>query len=122
MKYFGAIGYSVTEETRPGVWEESITERNYYGDVLSYVSRWDKSEYQNDDLRISNRFSILADPYAYEHFSGIRYITFMNVKWKVTEITVEGRRLILKVGDVYTEDGREESTDGNVSEEDETGA
>lgn len=33
-KFYGAIGYSVTEEIRPGVWGEKITVRDYYGDVI----------------------------------------------------------------------------------------
>ena len=28
-KFYGPIGYAVTVETRPGVWEEQITERSY---------------------------------------------------------------------------------------------
>lgn len=29
-KFYGAIGYSVTEEIRPGVWGEKITVRDIY--------------------------------------------------------------------------------------------
>ena len=28
-KFYGAIGYAVTEEIRPGVWGETITVRDY---------------------------------------------------------------------------------------------
>ena len=31
-KFYGVIGYAVTEETKPGVWAEKIIERMYYGD------------------------------------------------------------------------------------------
>lgn len=30
-KFYGVIGYAVTEETKPGVWTEKIVERMYYG-------------------------------------------------------------------------------------------
>ena len=33
-KFYGKIGYSETNETSPGVWTETIIERNYYGDLL----------------------------------------------------------------------------------------
>lgn len=36
-KWFGKIGYAVTSETRPGIWEEVIVERNYYGDMTRIV-------------------------------------------------------------------------------------
>ena len=102
MKYHGAVGYATTAETVPGVWKPVITERIYYGDVLSEGRRWDNGDNQlNDNLRITNKFSILADPYAYQHFQDIKYITFGGVKWKVKTISVEGRRLILNVGEEY---------------------
>ena len=33
-KFYGAIGFGESVETVPGVWEDLITERNYYGDVV----------------------------------------------------------------------------------------
>ena len=33
MKFYGPIGYAETVETKPGVWEEQIAERMYYGDL-----------------------------------------------------------------------------------------
>lgn len=109
MKYYGAVGYSVTTETVPGVWEEQITERYYYGDVLKSARRWEPaSDQQNDNLRITNQFSIIADPFALQHFHLIRYITYAGTKWKVTEASIDGRRLILSVGDVYNGDHEED--------------
>lgn len=102
MKYYGAVGYSETVETKPGVWEDVIAERFYYGDVLRNSRRWDSSgEQQNDNIRITNQFSILADPYAFQNTSNIKYITYKNVKWKVLEATQEERRIILTVGEKY---------------------
>ena len=33
-KYFGIIGYEVTEEVEPGIYVESFIERQYYGDII----------------------------------------------------------------------------------------
>ena len=100
-KYYGTIGYAVTEETRPGVWEEKITERTYYGDVLRNVKRSENSENLNDNINISNSLSILADPFAYQNFHAIRYATFMGTKWKVSSVEVQYPRLILTIGGEY---------------------
>jgi len=102
-KWYGAVGYTETKETYPGVWEEIITERKYSGDILQINRRWKSAETLNDNLTISNRFSILADPYAYQNFHAIRYIEWMESKWKVTSVEVQYPRLILDVGDLYTE-------------------
>lgn len=32
-KWFGKIGYAVTNETEPGAWDETILECEYYGDM-----------------------------------------------------------------------------------------
>lgn len=100
-KFFGAIGYSVTKETSPGVWEEDITERDYYGDLVRNVRKIQPSDGLNDDLNVANEISIVADPFANENFHSMRYVCFMGAKWKVTNVEVQYPRLILTMGGVY---------------------
>ena len=102
-KFYGAIGYAETVETAPSVWEEQITERNYYVEVNRNSRRLQNSGQVNDDVNISNEFSIIADPYANENFHTMRYINFMGAKWKITNVDVQYPRLILTVGGVYNE-------------------
>lgn len=101
-KFYGKIGYAVTEETAPGVWQEQITERTYFGDVIQNNRRLESADSTNDNIIISNRISILADPYAYQNFHAIRYVEFMGTLWKVTSVDASQRpRLILTLGGVY---------------------
>lgn len=101
-KYYGLIGYSKTEETSPGVWRERIIERSYYGDVTRNTIQWStSSESTNDNLNISNQFSIVADNFAIENFYYMRYIEFMGAKWKITNVDIQPPRLILTVGGLY---------------------
>lgn len=102
-KFYGKVGYIETAETPPGseIWEEVKTERCYYGDVLRNTKRWERGESLNDDLDVSNKISIVADPYAYQHFFAIRYVSWMGSLWKVTSVEVERPRLILSIGGVY---------------------
>lgn len=103
-KWFGKIGFAETVETKPGVWEEQITEREYYGDVIRNSRRLQtSSEKINDDLNISNQISIVADPYANEHFYSMRYAEFSGAKWKVTDVEVQYPRLTLTLGGVWNE-------------------
>lgn len=102
-KYYGAIGYAETVETKPGVWKEQITERMYSGDLLRNSRRFQSSDKLNDDLNISNEISIVADPYANQNFHLMRYAEFMGTKWKITDIEVEYPRLRLTLGGVYNE-------------------
>lgn len=102
-KFFGAIGYAMTEETAPGVWQDKIVEHQHYGDVNRSKVQHEMATSLNDNLNISNEFSILADPFAYENFQNMKYITFMGAKWKITSVEVQYPRLILTVGGVYNE-------------------
>lgn len=102
MRFYGKVGFMQTFETAPGVYEEQITERSYYGDVLRNSRRYSgSSEKVNDDLDINNEISIVADAYAYQNFHALRYVEWMGAKWKVSSVTVERPRLILSVGGVY---------------------
>lgn len=107
-KYYGEIGFIETVETTPGVWSEVVGHKdNYYGDTIELNSRWGSADKRNDDLEISNRISILGDPYAFENFAHIKYAAWMGAKWKVTAVSVEYPRLVLTLGGVYK---NEEST------------
>lgn len=100
-KWFGKVGYASTEEIEPGLYEPTITEKEYYGDVRS--NRWKRqsSENVNDNINISNVISIIADPFALHKCSEIVYAEYMGTKWKVTDVEPQFPRLILTLGGVY---------------------
>ncbi len=100
-KFAGKIGFAVTEEVKPGVWKEIITERVYYGDLTRNLRRLEQASRVNDNIGISNEITIVADPYAYENFHSIRYVIFMGNKWKVTTVEVYYPRLKLSIGGLY---------------------
>lgn len=100
-KFCGAIGFAVTEETRPGIYEEKITERNYVGDLTRNSRRLQTGTQVNDDINISNQVSIVADPYASQNFHTMRYATYLGAKWKITNVEVQYPRLILELGGVW---------------------
>lgn len=95
------IGYAETIETKPGVWVEEITVKKYYGDIMSNYRSLQNSSQVNDNVNISNKISIVSDPYSRENFHAIRYAEFMGTKWKVTNVEVQYPRLILTLGGVY---------------------
>lgn len=100
-KFCGIIGYEITKETEPGIYEETLVEQQYYGDVIKNSRRMQDPGKVNSDIVISNQFSIIADPFANHNFHSMRYIEFMGVKWKITEVEVQFPRLILSVGGIY---------------------
>ena len=100
-KWFGQIGYAEQLETAPGVWEEKIVERNYYGDVVRNYRKLEPSGEVNDNINVSMEISIVADPYAIQNFHAMRYIEYMGSLWKLSNVEVNYPRLILQIGGLY---------------------
>lgn len=105
MKYYGNIAFRETEETAPGLWEENIIERPYYGEVLrQFRSLRTESKEINDDISIRNQISIVADQFAYNHFQSMIYVEFMGTKWKALDVEVVMPRLNITLGGEYNGD------------------
>lgn len=100
-KFHGVIGYAETVQTKPGVWTERITERHYTGELTRINRRLQSSDQLNDNVTLGHEISIIADPYANQHYSAVRYVEFMGAKWKISSVEVRYPRLILTVGGLY---------------------
>lgn len=100
-KYYGRVGYEITTEDSPGVWVAHITEQNYPMDVYRNSRMLQGSSERNDSVNVSMVASLVADPYAYENFHAIRYVEYLDSKWRVTNIEVEYPRLKLTLGGLY---------------------
>lgn len=103
-KYHGKVGYSVTEKStrNPGIWEETIIEREYKGDIIKQISKWNVSgNSSNDNLGLNGQISIVADAFAYENFSHIKFIVHMGAAWKVEMAEPKSPRIILTLGGVW---------------------
>jgi hypothetical protein len=102
-KFCGLIGYVVTKETEPGIFEEQVVENQYYGDIIRNSRKLRSAAKVNDDITISNQVSIIADPFANHHFHEMRYVVIMDTKWKITDVEVQYPRLVLTIGGLYNE-------------------
>lgn len=100
-KFRGVIGYVKSRESTPGVWTDKVTKRTCRMDIVRNMSNWQPGESANDNLKLNNQFSTVADPYAQQNFSNIKYIEFKGTKWKVTSAEVKYPRLLLTIGGVY---------------------
>lgn len=101
-KFYGKIGYSTTVETEPGVWEPSIQERTYRGEISSRFSRYNNSASVNDNINLNMQLSIIADPYALENYGNMVYVEAYNYKWKIENIELNNLpKMIITVGGKY---------------------
>ena len=102
-RYHGYVGYAIDVEAYPGVWEERISEHEYFGDVLKNRINMQQGSIVNAKITISNSISIIADPFAFEHVYAMRYVIYLGKKWSIVNVSIERPRLILTLGGLYNE-------------------
>lgn len=100
-KFCGKIGYVDSVEESPGEWVNKPIEYEYYGDITNISKRWQTTENLNEDIRLEQNISIVADSYAWENYFKIRYVIIDGAAWKVTNVTVARPRLNLYIGGLY---------------------
>lgn len=102
-RFHGLVGFVSQGEVSPGVWEANIiTKRYYYGNMIrdSY-SIVPTSDSTNDNLKLSNQLSVVADSYMLSHLPDIKFVMVKGVSWRVSSIEVDHRRVIMRLGEVY---------------------
>ena len=103
-KWNGMIGFADTVEIEPGIWNDKIIEKKYYGDILSNHFKYQRaSDKINNDINVSVTISVLCDPYALEHLNKIAYVEYLGEKWTVSDVEPVPPRLNLIVGGKYNE-------------------
>lgn len=118
MKYYGKVGFFVTEDLGGGVWKEKITDKKYTGDVLRLIKNRDSGEHINDGLRLNTQFSILMDPWFQDHLASIRYIEYMGSKWSVEAVDPSNYpRVLITPGGLYHGDEPDEEPEGGETPE-----
>ena len=102
-KFVGMIGFSVESEDslETGIWGPVITEKKYYGDIVNSTYKWNDNSKVNEDLNISNKFSIVANSFAIENIGNMLYVVWNGTKWKIITAEVSFPRIILYIGGLY---------------------
>lgn len=101
-RFSGVFGYGVQTEVSNGVWEDTIVERSYQGDVVQ-VAKWDRENNTtvNDDLMVNQTVSIVISDNATGNFLDIRYVRWSGVLWKPKSVEVQHPRLLVRLGEPY---------------------
>ena len=100
-KFFGEIGFATQVETSPGIWEDQIIEKQYYGYVFRESRRFSTTDQVLDKINLSNQISILADGYVVDNIQNLRYIRWLGGLWKISYVELKFPRLVLEMTGVY---------------------
>ena len=110
MKWYGDIAFNMEVEVERGVFEPKVVPKKFVGDVIKPAWNEQQGEKINEDLRVSNRLSVVADPFIQNNFHKIAYVTYGGAKWTVSgvEQDLNRPRLTLSLGSLYLEETGEE--------------
>ena len=72
-KFFGDIGFATQVQTSPGIWEDKIIEKQYYGDIFREARRFSGSDEILGSINLSNQISVIADGYITDNVQNLRY-------------------------------------------------
>lgn len=110
MKWYGIIAFNEGIEEEPGDWIPTIIKKNFFGDILRPAWNEHQGDKINADLQVTNKLSIVADPFLQNNFHRIAYVTFGGAKWTVigVEQDPDRPRLTLSLGPIYKGEDDEE--------------
>ena len=103
MKFCGKFGFVDEVDNGDGTWKPQIVEKTYFGDVISNARQLQNGESTNDTVNIRNTISVVADETAYRSIHLLRYVEWMGVKYKVSNVDVARPRLTLTIGGLWNE-------------------
>lgn len=105
-RFFGVVGFAETSvETTPGVFEDIIVEKEYYGDVIKNSRRFQDGSAIVDGVSLDNSIDILANKYANDHIDAMRYVVWKGERWEISSVEDRRPRLLLRLGGVYNGPG-----------------
>lgn len=103
MKFAGMVGFELYSETVPGVFEPTIVEKPYRGNVEQEVRRlYPSDETINKDINIDDRIKIVADPFARTNYQNVKFVEHMGACWIVKTVDIRNYpSMLLYLGGVY---------------------
>lgn len=101
MRFYGAVGYGVEVETRPGLPETVIKEVMARGDVDRLAISLEDDAKVNPDIRTTHALRLMLSPDLREHFATLKYVTWQGVRWSISTVEAIPPRILVRLGGVY---------------------
>lgn len=101
MKWSGLIGYYIDEEVKPDIWQASIKTFKAKGNMRQISKRSQTTDGVIDAITLNNELELIANPFINDILYSLKYVTYMNAEWKITNVRVQYPKIYLTLGDVY---------------------
>ena len=101
-KVSGKLGYSTTSEVKPGVYKETIVERDVVVNIIRNASRLEGGSKVNQDITSDQvQVSIVASPETPQNFRMLKYVKCWGVAWTIKSVENQYPRLLITLGGEY---------------------
>lgn len=101
MRYSGKLGLAEQTEVSPGVWEETITERDAIGEMVQRTETLESGDNVLPRYVTTTSVSVLALGVGPQDNSRIRYVTHTGKRWQIRSIVDEPPRIVIYFGEEY---------------------
>lgn len=102
-RFSGKIGYAKSVESTEyeGVWADTVEEKQHYGDIIKDFRRYQYDGQLNENLNISNKFSVVVNDYLNANMHQMKYVVYRGTRWDIISFELMYPRVILSIGGVY---------------------
>lgn len=103
MRYSGNMGFAVTAESDPGVYEKQIIVKHVTGTFLDNPPSFKQTNNSsaNEEISLDCRIRIVANQYIRENLGYIAFAEYGGVRWKVTRIVPSYPSITFTLGGLY---------------------
>lgn len=102
-RFSGIVGYNLGKtQVKPGVWEDNIVEKDYFGDVKNPRRQVaERDDTVHSTVTVTSIIEIVADEFAENNFFAIKYVNWKGKNWEVESLEPRRPRLLLRLGGIY---------------------
>lgn len=101
MRSFVQIGYGSPTEVRPGIFEDTIVERDALAEVVQRTEALDINDSIIPTYRTTTSVSVISDGPTKPMYNDIRYVKYQGFKWAITSVVHQPPRVVLYIGEKY---------------------
>lgn len=95
------IGYGQSEEVRPGISEDVITEVEKFAEVLQRTEAFTVEGRIIPEYKTTTSVSVLSDGPVKVNYSNLRYVFYAGERWTITSVVAQPPRMTIFIGEVY---------------------
>lgn len=101
MRAAVSLGLAETQQVRPGVWEDVITEVPKLADIQQRTETFNVEGNIIPEYKTTTTVSVLSQGVIKPDYSNLRYVLYAGERWFISSINHAPPRLTIYIGEVY---------------------